>query len=156
MKTISSGCVLLCFVCLSTTARAQVGIDMDIHIGNRSAPPPIVVEAPPEMVYMEGPRVYVAIGIPNDLFFYDNAYYYHVSGVWYRSGYYRGPWVQTDFQRIPPGLRKHRIEEVREIRERSWRDYREHSDHFKGKHFRAKESPERHDRGKHDGKKHDR
>ncbi|MBI1821238.1 MAG: hypothetical protein HYR79_05965 [Nitrospirae bacterium] len=157
MKKIFFGFGLLCLVCLSTTARAQVGIDLNLHLGDRDAPqPPIVVESPPEMIYLEGLRVYVAVGIPNDLFFYDNTYYYHNNGIWYRSGYYRGPWAQTDMRRIPPGLRKHRIEEVREFREHSWRDYREHSDHFEGKHFRAKELREKHDRGRHDGEKHGR
>ena len=172
MKKILFVLGLVCLVFFSTGAQAQV--NLDIHLGNQPAPPPpvmaepppIALQAPPEMVYDEGLRVYLAVGIPHDLFFYNNAYYYHVNGIWYQSGYYRGPWVRTEMGRIPRGLRGHRIEEIRDRREHAFREYRGHEDRYRGKHFRAEEPRERHDNGKHrgenrnderhDGERHDR
>jgi hypothetical protein len=150
---------ILCIVFTSALANAGVGIDFDIHLGNRSEPspppvvpepPPIIVETPPEMVYVGDLGIYVAVGIPNDLFFQDNIYYYNVSGVWYQSASYRGPWVRTVDRGIPPGLRRHRIEEIHRIREHAREDYREHGDRFRGRHFRAED---RHDMGKGHGRK---
>ncbi len=158
MKKILFGAGLLSLVFLVATVQAQV--NLDIHIGDRPAtqppppvyvePPPVMVETPPEMIYLEGIRVYVAVGIPLDIFSYNNVYYYHANSGWYRSAYYRGPWAPMDYRRIPPGLRKHRIEEIREMREHTWKDYREHSEHYRGKHFRAEEH---HERGEKHGRK---
>jgi hypothetical protein len=142
-------------------AHAEVGVDFDIHLGNRSEPPPpvvvgppaIVVGTPPELVFVSDIGIYVAVGIPYDLFFQDNVYYYHVNGVWYRSASYGGPWVQAVYRGLPPGLQRHRIEKIREFREHAWADYREHGEHYKGKHFRAKEAHEMHGRGEGHGRK---
>ncbi|MBI3593711.1 MAG: hypothetical protein HY200_02010 [Nitrospirae bacterium] len=143
-----------------TVVQAQVSLD--IHLGDQpvpsppmiNEPPPIELQAPPEMIYDEGLRVYIAIGIPHDLFFNNNFYYYYVNRNWYRSGYYRGPWVRTEMRRIPRGLREHRLEEIREHREHAFREYRGHEDRYRGRHFRAEEPRERHDRGKHSGENH--
>jgi hypothetical protein len=149
MKKLLFGLALFCLGFFATVVQAQV--NLDIHLGNQPVPPPIALQAPPEMVYDEGLRVYMAVGIPHDLFFYNNAYYYHVDGNWYRSGYYRGPWVRTEMGRIPRGLRGHRIEEIRDRREHAFGEYRGHEDRYRGKHFRAEEPREGHDRGKHKG-----
>ena len=138
---------LLCLGFLASAAEAQV--NLDIHIGDAPAappppqvvagPPPVVLEAPPHMVYDEGLGIYIAVGVPFDIFFNNNVYFYHVNGVWYRSPYYRGPWTRAEVRRIPRGLREHRIEEVRGIRERSWREYRGNENRYRGKHFQAQE-----------------
>jgi len=136
---------------VSATAHSQV--NLDLHIGNAPAPapppppppagpPPVVLDEPPHMVYDPTLKLYLAVGITYDLFFHNNFYYYQHNGIWYRSPYYRGPCVVTEFRRIPRGLREHRIEELRGYRERAWRDYHGHETEYRGRHFRARE-PER-------------
>ncbi|MHB8483027.1 MAG: hypothetical protein ACYDBV_09935 [Nitrospiria bacterium] len=134
---------------------AQAQVNLDIHIGNAPAPPPppvvvepppVVLQAPPHMIYDEGLRVYIGVGIPYDIFFYNNIYFYHVNGIWYRSPYYRGPWTRTEIRRIPLNLRKHRIEEIRGFRDRAWKEYRGHEGRYRGRHFQAEEPRGRHER----------
>jgi len=151
MKKILYGLSLFCVGFVATVAQAQV--NLDIHLGNQPAPPPayvgpppIELAAPPEMVYDEGLGVYIAVGIPHDLFFNNKFYYYHVNGIWYRSGYYRGPWVRTEMGRIPHGLRGRRIEEIHRIREHAYKEYHGHEDRYRGKHFRAEEHRGGHER----------
>jgi len=38
---------------------------------------------------------------------------------------------------LPPGIRKHRIEQIRSYRDREYRVYRKDRDHYRGRHFRA-------------------
>jgi hypothetical protein len=147
---------LISLLCLgSMTSGAQAQVNLDIHIGNASPPPPapvvvepppVVLQAPPHMIYDEGLRIYIAVGIPYDIFFHNNSYFYHVNGVWYRSPYYRGPWSRTEIRRIPRGLREHRIEELRGSRERAWKEYRGNEGRYRGKHFQAEEPRGRHER----------
>jgi hypothetical protein len=144
---------------LAATVRAEVGVDLDIHVGGHNAPPPpvvvspppIAVEAPPEMIYADGLGVYVAVGIPYDLFFYGTHYYYYAGGVWYRSAYYGGPWVRVVVRKVPHGLRRYRIEEIREYRRRAWEDYRAHEGRYRGRHFLARESRERREQRRDEG-----
>lgn len=123
-------------------AHAEVGFD--IHIGNMPqaappAPPPtIVVSEPPEMVFVPEIGFYVAIGIPYDVVYVDSRYYYYQGGAWFVSPYYSGPWVYAGPKRLPPGLRRYKIERIHEIREVAWRDYKEHGPKFKEKHFQGK------------------
>jgi hypothetical protein len=134
----------------SIPALAQ-SVDFDIHIGNgpqappaRFGPPPIVFEAPPRMVYSDGLRVYMAVGIPQDLFFSQNAYFYHHEGAWYRSPYYKGPWIHTDERGIPPELHRHRIEEIREYKRHAWEEHHERKMRFRERHFQAEEHDNEH------------
>jgi hypothetical protein len=153
MKTIILGLGLIIIGFLPSLVFAQ-SVGLDIHIGNRPAPPPpmvvgpppIVLETPPNMVYVGGLGAYVAVGIPQDLFFYNNSYYYHHNGFWYRSAYYRGPWVHTEGRGVPPGLYGHRVEELREYKRHAWEDHRGTGTRFRERHFRAEEHDERHSR----------
>jgi hypothetical protein len=146
---LSLGSIIIGF--LASPVLAQP-VGLDIHIGTRPAPsmvvapPPIVLEAAPNMVYVEGLRAYVAVGIPQDLFYFGNSYYYHHNGIWYRSAYYRGPWVHTERSQIPSGLSGRRIEEIREYKRHAWEDHRGTGTRFREKHFRAEERNERHSR----------
>ncbi|MBI1822586.1 MAG: hypothetical protein HY200_04980 [Nitrospirae bacterium] len=121
-------------------------VDFDFHIGNRPAPPPIVLEAPPRMVYSDGLRAYIAVGIPQDLFYFEHVYFYHHGGDWYRSPYYKGPWVHTEGPGIPPGLNRYRMEEIREIKRHAREDHREQKLRFRERHFQAEEHHDRHGR----------
>ena len=66
---------------LTTPARAQVSID--VHIGE---PPPVVVYSPPTMVMLPEPQMYVAVGVPYDIFFVSGRYYYFHGDHWFWGG----------------------------------------------------------------------
>ena len=112
------------------------GVDVNINIGV-PLPPPIVVEAPPEMVIIPEAGVYVVVGAPYDLYFINGRYYYFHNGYWFWARGYGGPWVHVEYRVLPLGLRKYKIERLHEFREHVWKDYRERGPAFKGKHFRA-------------------
>lgn len=151
MRNIFLGLGLTVIGFLASPTLAQ-SVGLDVHIGNHPepqmvvGPPPILLQAAPNMIYVEGLRAYVALGIPQDLFYDANSYYYHHNGIWYRSDNYRGPWVHTERRQIPSGLSGHRIQEIREYKRHAWEDHRGTGTRFKEKHFRPVEGNERHDR----------
>jgi hypothetical protein len=97
---------LLAFA-LAVPAHAQVHVDIGIHF---PAPPPLV--AVPEVR-----AVQYAPAAPANLFFYGSQYWTFVSGTWYVSRGYNGPWivvapavvprpvlrVPVGYYRVPPG-----------------------------------------------------
>ncbi len=130
-------------------ARAgNVGVDLNINIGNQPrevvpvpvpvapATPPVVIEEPPEFVAPPALGFYVAVGVPYDLYFTGNNYYVCKGNVWYRSPRYNGPWDVVRYKALPPGLRKHRLENIRHLRDEEYRMYRGDADHYRGRHFR--------------------
>jgi len=149
MKTFSLGFGLILIGFLSGPVFAQ-SIGLDIHIGNQprapivAGPPAFALETPPDMVYVNGIGAYVAVGIPQDLFFYHNAYFYYDRGLWYRSAYYGGPWYHTEGRGIPPGFHGRRIEELREYKRHAWDDHRDPKMRSRERHFRAEGHDERH------------
>jgi hypothetical protein len=152
MKT--TGCVLLAGMMLvlfgSIPSPAQVNID--VHIGE---PPPVVVYSPPTMVLLPEPQMYVAVGLPYDIYFDSGRYYYLHGNHWFWGPGYSGPWTYVGFDRLPPGLRKFKVKQLREFREREYRVYRTKGPKFSGPHFVAveKEHPGRHNgKGKGKGK----
>jgi hypothetical protein len=132
---------------------SDVGVDLNIRIGNQPpavavpvpAPAPVVViEEPPVFLYPPGLGFYVAVGVPYDLFFIDNHYYLYRGNAWHRARHYGGPWVEVRHKHLPPGLRRHRVERIRVIRDDEFRVYDRDRGHFRGKHFRPdKEGKER-------------
>jgi hypothetical protein len=143
---------LILLLSSSISHASNVGFDVNINVGNRAPqvavpvppPPPVVVAAPPQVV-MEEPPVfivppalgfYVAVGIPQDIFFISGSYYLYRGNLWYQAPRYNGPWVTVPHKRLPPGLRKHRYEKIRHIRDEEYRNYQSGGDHYRGKHFR--------------------
>lgn len=143
---------------------SNVGVDLNIHLGNQPrpvvvAPPPAVVVAPPpavvvtqppavvtqtpyyddveeevEFVYPEALGFYVAVGVPYDLFFYNNSYFMFRDGRWLRSYSSRGRWVPVSYRELPPPMRRHRIDRIREYRTREYVIYQRDRDHYRGRH----------------------
>ncbi len=120
------------------TPSSYAGVDVNINIGV-PLPPPVVVQAPPEMMIIPEAGVYVAVGTPYDLFFLSGRYYYFHNGYWYWARGYGGPWVHVESRTLPPGLRRYKIERLHEFREHAWKDYRERGPAYRRKHFRAEE-----------------
>ena len=140
---------------MAPTAAAQVHVNINI-----GPPPPVIVQAPPPMLFLPEPGIYVAAGTPYDIFFIDGRYYYFYGDNWFWGFGYGGPWTYVTYRTLPPGLRKFKVRQLREYREREYRVYRVSGRNFNGKHFYAAAGPgenfsERgHDNGKHKGRKH--
>ena len=72
MMTIRQGVLLALMLSigfLAMPAFAQVSVN--VHIGE---PPPVVVYSPPTMVLMPEPQMYVAVGVPYDIYFVGGRY----------------------------------------------------------------------------------
>ena len=54
--------------------------------------------------YDSGHDVYLVIGLP-DLFWYDGWYHRRIGDRWQRSDHEAGPWYDSAWDDIPPGLR---------------------------------------------------
>jgi hypothetical protein len=139
---------LAIFGAFAFAAESHAGMDFNIRISDGPSaaavvvheppPPTVVVEEAPEMVFVPETGVYVAVGTPQDLFFISGRYYYQSGGNWYASrGGYGGPWTHVEYRRIPPGLRRYKIERIHEFREREWHDYHDRGHGYGRKHFRA-------------------
>ena len=103
---------------IAVPAHAQVNINVQI-----GQPPPVVVYSPPTMVLMPEPQMYVAVGVPYDIFFVNGRYYYFDDGDWFWGPGYRGPWTYVKAEKLPKALRKYKMREFREFREREYRVY---------------------------------
>ena len=69
---------------------------VNINLGF-ALPPPIVVNAPPDVVVLPYTNdVYVAPGLNADLFFWNGWWWRPWEGRWYRSQYYDRGWVYYD------------------------------------------------------------
>ena len=134
--------VLLLFFAVPAVQAADVGVGVNINVGNPPpvAPvyvnPPVVIEEPPVFVMPPALGFYVSVGVPYDMIFISDFYYLHRGDVWYRAPHYNGPWIVTPYKRLPPGIRKHRFERIRYYRDREYRRYRADEAHYGGRHFR--------------------
>jgi hypothetical protein len=114
---------------LTTPARAEVNVNINI-----GAPPPIVVHERPTMVYLPEPAMYVAVGVPYDVYFISGRYYYLHRDHWFWAPGYNGPWVViVEHKHLPPGLQKFKVVKLREFRDREYKVYKVQGSSFKGK-----------------------
>ncbi len=148
---------------------ANVGVGVDIHIGNQPPvvaapvpvpvppPPPVVIEEPPVFLYPPELGFGVAVGLPYDVFCISGAYYLNRGNVWYRAPYYNGPWTVTRYRALPSGLRRHGFERIHYFRDREYRAYEEGHDHYRGRYFRPdkrmKEEWKEHRKEEHESRK---
>lgn len=66
-----------------------------------NTPPDVHLDGAPQFVYSTALNLYVAVGIPYDLVFTGNDYFYYSGGLWYKGPYYNGPWVLADSRSFP-------------------------------------------------------
>jgi hypothetical protein len=125
---------MLLIVFLASPAHAQVNINVQI-----GEPPPVVVYSPPPMVLMPEPQMYVAVGVPYDIYFVSGRYYYFYEDHWFWGPGYSGPWTYMRFESLPPGLRKFKVKRLHEFREREYRVYKTKGPNYGGTYFIAKE-----------------
>ena len=121
---------------MATPAFAQVSINVNI-----GAPPPVIVHERPTMVYLAEPAMFVAVGVPYDIFFVGGRYYYFHGDNWFWASGYGGPWVHVVHKSLPPGLQKYKVVQLRDYREREYRVYKTQGPKFKGQHFDADAGP---------------
>src|SRR5262245_39191246 len=118
IKTSTLGLFLLTCAAVPTV-EAQVNVN--IRIGE---PPPVAVSAQPAMIMLPEPQMYVAVGVPYDIYFVSGRYYYFHGGHWFFGPGYGGPWTYVAFDGLPPGLRKYKVKQLHEFREREYKVYR--------------------------------
>jgi hypothetical protein len=127
--------LIVCFGLLwAPPVRAQVSVN--VHIGE---PPPVVVYSPPTMVLLPEPQMYVAVGVPYDIFFVGGHYYYLHGDRWFWGPGYGGPWTFVGYESLPPGLRRYKVQKLHEFRDREYKVYQVQGRNFRGGYFVAEE-----------------
>ena len=93
MKKFLLGIILLAWTIVAPIATmAEVNISIGISLS-----PPIVFEAPPDVIVMPDTNdVYVVPDIDADVFFWNGWWWRLWEGRWYRSDYYDRDWVYYD------------------------------------------------------------
>lgn len=133
-----------------TTAQAgDVGVNINLNLGAPAAVP-IIVHEPPLFLVPPAIGLQVAVGIPYDMVFIDGRYYASHGDAWYVGHHYNGPWTVIGHDRLPSGLRKHKLAKIREHREKEYRHYRKDKEKYRGKPYRPSRGD---DQGKHKGHK---
>lgn len=120
-------------------------------------PVPIIVPDPPLFLLPPQLGFRVAVDSPYDLFLVDQRYYVFKDRAWYVGPAYNGPWKAIGIERLPPGLRKHRLQFIRGERDREYRRYRGERDYDRKHGYRPERRSDDDDRDhgeRHGGKKH--
>lgn len=140
MKKIALALVLSAIM---ATSSAQAEVSISVNVGT---PPPhrVMVSSPPSVYFEVAPLFiapsrlgfYVGVDTPYDIIFSSDYFYLYYSNSWHRSSHHNGPWVEVPYRELPPGIRKHRIEQIRSYRDREYRVYRTDRDHYRGRYFR--------------------
>jgi hypothetical protein len=97
---------------------------------------PVAIAQPPEFLFPAKLGFGVAVGVPYDMMYISDDYYYWQGNVWYRSSSYRGPWAALGYSQLPAELRKHSIATIRELRNSEFSSYWKEKDKYKGRTFR--------------------
>jgi hypothetical protein len=150
VAAITRGGILLSLTLLGVLLPAQARAQVQVNV-NIGPPAPVIVEAAPQMLFLPDPGVYVAVGIPYDMFFIGGHYYYFHGDNWFWGSGYGGPWSYVEYRSLPPGLRKYKVVRLREYREREYRVYNVQGRNFGGKHFYAVAGDRDDDRGHDNG-----
>lgn len=108
---------------------AQAKVNIHIALGDR---PSFYLDTRPDFIYLPYTGYYISIGAPYDIIFYDDYFYLYDSGYWYRSAYYRGPWIIVRDYRLPYQIRRHRWDDIRRFRDI---EYRKHDRRYWENHF---------------------
>jgi hypothetical protein len=114
MKRVIFGTLLLALVIavpISTMARVDVNVSINL-------PPPIMFAAPPALIVLPETYVYVVPDIDEDIFFYNGWWWRPWEGRWYRSRHYDSGWarygsIPSFYRGIPSGWRN-------DYRDRRW------------------------------------
>lgn len=163
---------VLVLVAVLITAASSVQAETNVNVSIGVPVPRVVVSGPPAVLFDVEPfflapsrlGFYVGVDTPYDIIFSSDYYYLYYGNSWHRSRHHNGPWAVVPYRQLPPGIRKHRIEQIRSYRDREYRVYRGDRDHYRGRshrpgHERKEEwkDDRRHDRQEiKDDRRHDR
>ena len=101
--------------------------------GQYAPPSDVYVDESPQFLYSSALNMYVAIGVPYDIVYTGNNYFYFYGGRWYRGPYYNGPWVIARKRQFPSVLLRYRIDQIRYYREVESRRYERDRSHYDGR-----------------------
>lgn len=165
--------LMVAALAVSSLAQAEVNVNVNLGVPAQrvvvpppplpaprvvvSAPPAVLFEAPPLFITPSNLGFYVGVDTPYDIIFSSDYYYLYYGNRWLRARHHNGPWVDVSYRQLPPGIRRHRIEQIRVYRDREYRVYRDERDHYRGRHFRPEherrlEAKEERRRGKEEWK----
>jgi flagellar biosynthesis GTPase FlhF len=99
-------------------ADAKAAVNININTGSR---PSFLINSPPSFIYLRTQGFSVSVGSPYDIVYYGKRYYIYHNGHWYRSYYYRGPWVLILDSGLPYQIRRHRWDDIRRYRDIEYR-----------------------------------
>jgi len=100
------------------------------------APSEIYIDEAPQFIYSPELNMYVAVGVPYDLVYTGNEYFYFYGGRWYHGPYYNGPWVFAPRSIYPPVFLRFRIGDIRHFRDAEFRRYEHDRGHYGGRFHR--------------------
>lgn len=97
---------------------------------------PVALESAPDFVMPPELGFYVAVGVPYDMYFYNNSYWVNRGNIWYSSAYYNGPWSRIYYSNVPYVFNRYPFERVRHYRDSYYGRYRQHGTWQGYNHFR--------------------
>lgn len=132
--------IMVAAIAAASSAQAEVNVNVNVGIPVPrvvvSAPPAVLFSVPPLFITPSRLGFYVGVDTPYDIVFSSDYFYLYYGNSWHRSRHHNGPWVEVPYRDLPPGIRKHRIEQIRSYRDREYNVYRKERDHYRGKNFR--------------------
>lgn len=132
--------LLIAAITAASSAQAEVNVNVNVGVPAPrvivSGPPSVHFDVAPLFIAPPGLGFYVGVDTPYDIIFSSDYYYLYYGNGWHRSRSHNGPWVEVPYRQLPPGIRKHRIEQIRSYRDREYRVYHNDRDHYRGRNFR--------------------
>lgn len=123
-----------------TSVLAEVNVNVSVGVPVPGvvvgAPPAVLFQAPPLFLAPRKLGFYVGVDVPYDIIFWGSNYYLYYGNGWYRASNYNGPWVVIAPDRLPPGIRKHRVEYIREYRDNEYRVYNRERERYPRRYVR--------------------
>jgi hypothetical protein len=107
--------------------------EMSQELGQYLPPQEVYVDESPQFIYSPELSMYIAVGVPYDLFYSGSEYFYFYGRRWYHGPYYNGPWVFAPRSIFPPVLLRYRIGQIRHFRDLEFRRYKRDGAHYKGR-----------------------
>jgi hypothetical protein len=104
--------------------------------GQYASPPPVYIDQAPQFIYSPQLGMYVAVGVPYDIVYTGNEYFYWYGGRWYHGPYYNGPWAFATRAYYPPALLRFRIGYIRQYRNYEYRQWQRHGRNYRGRFHR--------------------
>lgn len=134
--------LVLVMAAMAGASSAQAEVNVNVNVG--VPVPRVIVSRPPSIhfdvapLFINSPRLgfYVGVDTPYDIIFSSDYFYLYYGNSWHRSHTHNGPWVEVPYRQLPPGIRSHRIEQIRSYRDREYRVYRRDRGHYRGRYFR--------------------